>query len=89
MDEKGDNKLKIIRDPECGVVTMLPLFMDWQIRRCNVKGCRDKPTTIISDLEKQLLFGLCEKHFQQGNTPSGYTYGLEFDDYDAFGWSKK
>jgi len=76
--------MKIIRDPELGIVTMLPLFMSWKIRRCNVKDCREKPTTIISEPDKKLLFGLCEEHFQQGNKPGGCNYSLEFDDFDAF-----
>jgi len=76
--------MTIIRDPELGIVTMLPLFMDWNIRRCNVKDCRTKPTTIISEPDQKLIFGLCEEHFQQGNVPGGCTYNLEFDNFDAF-----
>ena len=77
--------MKIIRDPECGIVTMLPLFMSWGIRRCSVKGCRNRPSTIVADSEHGLkACGFCEEHFQQGNVPGGCNFTLEFDDFDAF-----
>ena len=77
--------MKIIRDEEYGGIMMIPLFCDWKVRRCNVVGCRQKPTTIITQREDVPIFGLCEEHFQAGNKPDGgVTLNLEWDDFDAF-----
>lgn len=79
--------MRIIRDEEFGGVMMIPLFVDWGIRRCNVAGCTNKPNTIIANVDVgngRQCFGLCEEHFQQGNVPGGTEYHLEFDDFDAF-----
>ncbi|MFH0938221.1 MAG: hypothetical protein V1899_02935 [Planctomycetota bacterium] len=77
--------MEIIRDNELGGVMMIPLFVDWQIRRCNVKGCRAVPTTIIAGHDEAgRAYGLCEVHFQQGNQPEGANLTIEFDAFDAF-----
>ena len=77
--------MKIIRDEEYGGIMMIPLFCDWNIRRCNVRGCRNKPTTIIAQAREDIpVFGLCEEHFQEANVPGGAKFDLEFDDFDAF-----
>jgi hypothetical protein len=77
--------MKIIRDEEGFGLFMIPLFFDWGIRRCNVKSCTEKPTTIIAGTSEEVpAYGLCEKHFQEGNQPGGCTFTLIFDDYDAF-----
>jgi len=79
--------MKIIRDEECFGLMMIPLFCQWNIKRCNVEGCCEKPTTIIivqgvaPDIP---LCGFCEKHFQEANVPNGANFTLEFDDFDAF-----
>ena len=75
---------KFIRDDKAFGLAMIPLFWTWNIRRCNVEGCTEKPTTITSDNELDLTFGLCERHFQETNTPSGATFDLVFDEFDAF-----
>ena len=75
--------MKIIRDEECNGLFMIPLFVDWKVKRCNQEGCRAKPNTIITGT-KAGVFGLCEEHFQQGNKPGGTKFNLVFDDYDAF-----
>jgi len=77
--------MKIIRDNELGGLAMIPLFVDWGVRRCNVAGCPDRPTTIVTQLADDVpQAGFCEKHFQQANVPGGTTFTIEFDDYDAF-----
>jgi hypothetical protein len=77
--------MKIIRDEELGGIMMIPLFMDWHVRRCNQDGCKAKPTTIIAGASDEVpIFGLCEEHYQMGNKPGGFSYNLVFDDYDAF-----
>ena len=77
--------MKIIRDEEFGGVMMIPLFVDWNIRRCNVQGCTNEPTTIVQGIAKDIpLCGFCEGHFQEMNTPGGIAVTLEFDDFDAF-----
>lgn len=78
--------MKIIRDQELGGLMMIPLFFDWNIKRCNQVGCRNKPTTIIANTGPGVpVFGLCEKDFQRGNKDDGGAqFQLEWDDYDAF-----
>jgi len=76
--------MRIIRDEEFGGIMMIPLFCDWKVRRCNVAGCRNKPTTIITQCEDAPIYGLCEEHFQSANKPGGATLSLEWDDFDAF-----
>ena len=77
--------MKIIRDDSLLGLGMIPLFIDWNVRRCNVKDCRARPTTIITQLVEDVpQAGFCEEHFQQANVPGGATFTIEFDDYDAF-----
>ena len=77
--------MKVIRDNEVFGVMMIPLFVDWGIKRCNIKGCRNKPNTLIIETSDEVpVYGLCEEHFQQGNQGTPIDIVLEFDDYDAF-----
>ena len=77
--------MKVIRDEEGFGLFMIPLFVDWKIRRCNQRDCKEKPNTIIAGAGENVpAFGLCEEHFQQGNVPNGTKYNLEFDNFDAF-----
>lgn len=56
--------MNIIRDEDFGGLMMIPLLNDWNIDRCNVSGCKEKPTTIITGLI-EARFGLCESHYQE------------------------
>jgi len=77
--------MNIIRDNDWGGIAMIPLLMDWGIRRCNVKGCLEKPTTIVTQLAENVpACGFCEKHYQEANVPDGTNFTLVFDNYDAF-----
>lgn len=76
--------MKIIRDEEMGGLFMIPLLVDWKIKRCNVADCTNKPNTIITQSEDIPIYGLCEKHFQMANTPGGAMLNLEWDNFDAF-----
>ncbi len=77
--------MKIIRDEELGGLAMIPLLVDWGIKRCNVKGCTDQPSTIVQGLSSDVpLSGFCEDHFQQANVKGGTEFNLIFDDFDAF-----
>ena len=76
--------MKIIRDEGLGGLGMIPLLIDWRIRRCNQEGCTSKPNTIIAETSVP-IFGLCEEHFQQGNKGNGeHRFNLIWDDFDAF-----
>ena len=75
--------MKIIRDTENFGIMMVPLFVDWNIRRCNFKDCKERPNTIITDAGCD-VFGLCEAHFQIANVEGGATLSLELNDFDAF-----
>jgi len=77
--------MQIIRDEKLFGLAMIPLFLEWGVRRCNVKGCKAKPTTIIAGhKEVGAVYGLCEEHFQQGNALGGSRLTLVWDNYDAF-----
>lgn len=83
--------MKIIRDEELFGIAMIPLFVDWGLKRCNQKDCGEKPTTIIRFAPGEnpaapegIMFALCEEHFQMCNAPEGASLNLKFDDYDAF-----
>lgn len=77
--------MKIIRDEENFGIMMIPLFVDWNVKRCNIEGCTEKPNTIIQDHTPDVpLYGVCEEHYQEGKKPGVITYTLVFDDFDAF-----
>jgi hypothetical protein len=79
--------MQIIRDEELGGIMMIPLLIEWGVRRCNVKDCTEQPTTIITGMHpKAPLVGMCEEHFQAANKPdhSKVAYTFVFDDFDAF-----
>ena len=77
--------MKIIRDEQLLGFGMIPLFAQWGIRRCNVSGCKNVPTTIVTQLAPGVAAcGFCEDHYQEANKPGGAKYTLDFDDFDAF-----
>lgn len=77
--------MKIIRDQSGLGMFMIPLFVDWNVRRCNVEGCTARPTTIVSQLADDVpLCGFCEEHYLEAKKPGGTNFTLVFDDYDAF-----
>jgi hypothetical protein len=80
--------MKIIRDEEGFGIFMIPLFVDWHIKRCNIKGCTEEPNTIITGTQAG-AFGLCEKHFQEGNQGHPVEIKLEFNDFDAVEFKKQ
>ena len=69
--------MNIIRDEELGGLMMIPLLQQWNVKRCNIKGCTEKPTTIITGTEAG-LFGMCEKHFLEGKEKGEMKLELEF-----------
>ena len=71
--------MNIIRDEEMNGIMMIPLLCDWKINRCYVRDCKEKPNTIIAEAGENLpVFGLCEKHFQEGNKEGGCKLILVF-----------
>jgi len=76
--------MKVIRDEELFGLAMIPLFTQWGIRRCNVSGCTNKPTTIITEIPGVEPFGLCEDHHGESKAKGELDFTLEFDDFDAF-----
>jgi len=77
--------MRIIRDEEGLGLFMIPLFADWSVRRCNVKGCMEEPTTIITQLADDVpVSGWCEKHYQAFKDSGHFNGTLTFDDFDAF-----
>jgi predicted branched-subunit amino acid permease len=69
--------MNIIRDEEmCGIM-MIPLFQQYGIKRCNVRDCKEKHTTIITGLTDN-SFALCEKHYQESKASGKINYTLDF-----------
>lgn len=69
--------MNVIRDEEMGGLMMIPLLSQWNVHRCNVRDCKEKPTTIITGLTKQ-PFGLCEKHYLESKEKGKLEYTLDF-----------
>jgi len=77
--------MSIIRDEETGGICMIPLLIEWGVHRCNIKDCKEQPTTIITQLTPDVpVSGWCEKHYQEFKTNRKFKGTLIFDDYDAF-----
>jgi hypothetical protein len=69
--------MNIIRDDDLGGLMMIPLFQQWNIHRCNVKDCTEKPTTIITGTEAG-TFGMCETHYNECKKLKKIKYTIEF-----------
>lgn len=72
--------MKVIRDESAfGALATSALAIEWDIRRCNYKGCTCRTVAaIITGIDGVPAFGLCEKHYQEGNTPGGIHMQLDF-----------
>jgi hypothetical protein len=70
--------MNIIRDDDMMGLMMIPLLQQWNIKRCNVKDCKDKPTTIITNIPQVPIFGLCEKHYKECKENGKISCTLEF-----------
>ena len=56
---------------------MIPLFQAWNIRRCNVAGCTEKPNTIIGSAEpRPYVAGICEAHYRAAEAKGKWDYDL-------------
>jgi len=71
--------MNIIRDEVAGGLMMIPLFLQWNVSRCNVAGCKEKQTTIITGVPNVPTFGLCEKHYNECKESGKLNYTLNFD----------
>ena len=70
--------MKIIRDNELNGIMMIPLLTQWNVKRCNLKDCTNKPTTIITETAAG-VFGMCENHYQEAQATKGkFKIKLEF-----------
>ena len=82
--------MKIIRDTEFYSMSMVALLIEWQIFRCNVQGCRNRPTTIIrltateSPEGEPTLLGMCEEHYQEFSKAGRIKCRMSFEPYNAF-----
>lgn len=62
--------MQIIRDDSqdgmpTPCVSMIPLLVQWKIKRCNIEHCQNSPTTIVAGVKDAPVFGLCESHFSE------------------------
>jgi hypothetical protein len=72
-----------------GTVYDPPLLNDWNVRRCNVDGCTNKPTTVVTQIHPDVpVCGFCEVHYQEAKSEGVFEYMLVFDEFDAFKESK-
>ena len=77
--------MNIIRDPEMAGIGTMALCIQWGVRRCNLRGCRERPTTIVTGISNEVpLLGLCEPHFEQADEEGGLDGTFDFDKFDAF-----
>ncbi len=67
----------IIRDGVSPGLNMLELIVEWGVNRCNVRDCKEFPTTIIR--QDGRTFGLCETHFKEASREGGTTLNLVWD----------
>ncbi len=65
---------KIIRDNVSPGVNMLALMVEWGVNRCNIRACKELPTTIVR--QDGRTFGLCETHFEEASQEGGTTRNL-------------
>jgi hypothetical protein len=70
--------MNIIRDDELFGLMMIPLFQQWNIHRCNIKDCKEKPTTIITGIPDVPIFGMCEKHYDECKKAGKINHTLDF-----------
>lgn len=62
--------MNIIRDEDqdgmnTPALSMIPLLVQWKIKRCNWVGCTNSPTTIIAGAGADIpVFGMFEHHYQ-------------------------
>jgi len=77
--------MNIIRDEEqdgmnAPAFSMIPLLVQWGIKRCNWVGCTNNPTTIIAGAGADIpVFGMCEQHYQEVKKVDGtHNLTLEF-----------
>lgn len=68
--------MQIIRD-EHHPIMMIPFFSQHGVTRCNIKDCREKPTTVC--LHEQANFGLCEQHYQSFKQQGEVKMSLDFN----------
>lgn len=71
--------MKVIRDEDTFGIMMIPLLLQWNIHRCNVRDCKEKPTTIIIGVPDVPRFGLCEKHYLESKKANKLDYTLDFN----------
>lgn len=75
--------MKIIRDEGLmGNTFTTCLGIDWGVRRCNIQGCYETTLgALVSDPENGVLYGLCEKHYNEihdATQNGGMTITLDF-----------
>ena len=73
--------MEIIRENDGSIITMIPLLVQWGIKRCNIKKCNNEPNTIIVNIHPNApkAIGLCEDHYQAGNKPGGCKMDFEWE----------
>lgn len=84
--------MSLIRTEDGDIIWMIPVLCQYGLKRCNVVGCRNKPTTIDTDSAPR-PYALCEEHYQQflkeSKEKGKAEIHLEWNNFDAFAASEK
>ena len=76
--------MKVIHDDEFAGIMMIPLIVDWGIKKtCQIKDCSEKTNAIVcfdsteSPAGKALHLGICEKHHQEADKAGKFYYTVD------------
>ena len=70
--------MTVIKDNELGGLLMIPIWEQYNLHRCNVRGCKNKQRVFIPDLAEQ-PFALCEHHYNEFKSKGEINCILDFD----------
>ena len=74
--------MQVIRDEQFNGLMMIPIFNQYNITRCNVDSCMNKPSTVVKDCIndewESCDFALCEFHYQESKSKGRIEYKLTF-----------
>ena len=76
--------MKVIHDDELGGIMMIPLIVDWGIKKtCQIKYCQEKTNAIVcfdateSPTGEALHIGICETHHSEASEKNSFHYTVD------------
>jgi len=83
-EKAGGSLVSRQHDDECSGLFMIPLIVDWHIKRtCQIKGCSERTNAIVcfradeSPIHKPLHIGICEKHHKEAKEKDKFHYTVD------------